>query len=172
MHGEQAMSLPILLDTCGQMVLRLSRPHCDGLFMLDAQRRKLVQYDPLWLFRPQVSYLSFVRYRPREYRRTDATPSIQRTYITGALSPASDITPDETLMLNAHKSSVENAMSTKYIRFDTISVMTQVVAGTNFIFTVQVTTNNGGSYSIDVLIHRPLNEAATVLKGVRRSPTQ
>jgi hypothetical protein len=47
MHGEQAMSLPTLLDMCGQMVLRLSRPHCDGLFILDAQRRKLVQYDPL-----------------------------------------------------------------------------------------------------------------------------
>ena len=103
-------------------------------------------------------------------------PSIQKAYITGALSPASDSTPDETLMLNAHKSSVENAMGTTYIRFDVIRLMTQVVAGKNFLFTVQVTTNDGDSYSIDVLIHRPLintsDDAATVLKGVRRTPTQ
>jgi hypothetical protein len=107
---------------------------------------------------------------------TTTDPSIQKAYITGALSPASDSTPDETLILNAHKSSVENEMGTTYIRFDVIRVMTQVVAGTNFLFTVQVTTNNGDSYSIDVLIHRPLintsDDSATVLKGVRRTPTQ
>ncbi len=102
--------------------------------------------------------------------------SIQPAYITGALSPASDSTIEETLMLNAHRSSVENEMGTTYIRFDVTRVMTQIVAGTNFLFTVQVTTHDGDSHSIDVLIHRPLintsGDTATVLKGVRRTPTE